>query len=269
MRLNSLNLLASVIVLGAALAAPTVQAQAFDAVRLYGAASGRDLGLAGAAVVAGAAYQGSDKRRTMLLPLLDYQWANGWFAGTSNGVGYNFSTAKATDYGVRITADLGRPQSRSDRLRGMGDVDARAEFGTFFNTALTQQFSLTSSLRYGAGNGKGLVLDLGAAYAIPLAAQWRLGVGVGASLVNASYMQSYFGVTSAQASASASQYRVYKPEGGLRNMRVNAAATYLVSPRASVTVGVSANTLLGDAADSPLVRKKSIVSGLLAASYAF
>jgi outer membrane scaffolding protein for murein synthesis (MipA/OmpV family) len=268
MKLSTPSLLVSIMAMYATLAAPSVHAQAFDAVRLYGAAPGKDGGLVGAAVLAGTEYQGSDERRTLALPVLDYQWANGWFAGTTNGIGYSFSGSKNMQYGLRLTADLGRKENRSSALRGLGDVDAKAELGGFFNYALTPDFSLTSSLRYGAGQeGKGLVVDLGGAYSTQIAAQWRVGVGAGVSLANAEYMQSFFGVTAAQATTSG--YRVYAPEGGVRNARVNLALTYMASSRVSVTAGVTANTLLGDPADSPLVRKKTSVNGLLAAAYAF
>jgi outer membrane scaffolding protein for murein synthesis (MipA/OmpV family) len=268
MKFDTLSLLASAVALCVTLAAPSVHAQAFDAVRLYGAASGKDGGLVGAAVLAGTQYQGSDERRTMALPVLDYQWANGWFAGVTNGIGYNFSGTQGLQYGLRITADLGRKESRSSALRGMGDVDAKAEFGGFFNYALTPEFSTTSSLRYGAGqDGKGVTIDLGGAYSTQIASQWRLGMGAGVSLANAEYLQSLFGVTAAQATTSG--YRGYAPRAGVRNGRVNLSLTYMASPRVSVTAGLSANTLLGDAADSPLVRKKTSVNGLLAAAYAF
>ncbi len=269
MKLSSTpSLLASIVVVGATLAATSVHAQAFDAVRLYGAAPGKDGGLVGGAVLAGTEYQGSDERRTSALPVLDYQWANGWFAGTTNGIGYNFSGSNHMQYGLRLTVDLGRKENRSSALRGMGDVDVKAEFGGFFNYALTPDFSLTSSLRYGAGQeGNGLVVDLGGAYSTQLDAQWRLGVGAGVSLANAEYLQSFFGVTAAQATASG--YRASAPKAGVRNARINLALTCIATPRVSVTAGVSANTLLGDAADSPLVRKKTSVSGLLAAAYAF
>jgi outer membrane scaffolding protein for murein synthesis (MipA/OmpV family) len=268
MKLSISSTLLSVVALGATLSAPTARAQAFDAVRLYGAAPDKDGGLVGAAVLVGSKYQGSDERRTLLLPVLDYQWASGWFAGTTNGVGYNFSGSKGLQYGLRLTADLGRKESRSTALRGMGDVDAKAEVGGFFNYALTPEFSVTSSLRYGAGrDGKGLVGDLGAAYSTPLAARWRLGVGGGVSFANADYMQSFFGVNMEQAQASG--YREYTPRAGVRNGRVNLALTHQINPRTSVTAGVTANALMGDAADSPLVRRKTSVNGLLAAAYAF
>jgi outer membrane scaffolding protein for murein synthesis (MipA/OmpV family) len=262
------SLLVSVLALGATLAVTTAQAQVFDAVRLQGGPPGQDSGRAGAVVLLGTTYQGSDERRTLVLPAIDYQWANGWFAGVTNGIGYNFSGNRDMLYGLRLTADLGRKESRSTALRGMGDVGARAELGGFFNVALAPGVNVTSSVRYGAGlGGKGLVVDLGAGYSTAVAAQWRLGVGAGLSLVNADYMQSYFGITAAQAAASG--YPTYSPEGGARTGRVNTTLTYLASARVALTAGLSTSTLLGDAADSPLVRRKTSLTGLLAAAYAF
>ena len=78
-------------------------AQAFDAVRLYGAKPGQDGGLIGLGFIGGTEYRGSDERKTTAVPLIDYQWANGWFAGTGNGVGYNFSKRTDLQYGARLT----------------------------------------------------------------------------------------------------------------------------------------------------------------------
>ncbi len=249
-------------------AAPAAFAQAFDAVRLYGAAPGRDGGTAGLALIAGKRYQGSDERRTLALPVLDYQWANGWFAGVTNGVGYNFSSGGNLQYGLRLTADLGRKESRSGALRGMGDIDAAAEAGAFLNYALPMGFFLTSSLRYGAGDdNKGALLDLGAGYSRALSPQWRLGVGTALTVANAEYMQSYFGVAPAQAAPSG--YKAYTPGAGIRDLRLNAALTYHFDPRLSLTAGVSTSTLGGEAKDSPLTRKSSTVSGLAALAWSF
>ncbi|MGS0753433.1 MipA/OmpV family protein [Roseateles sp. GG27B] len=100
-----------------AAASPAVFAQAFDAVRLFGAAPTEGRGTVGVAAIFAHQYQGSDERRTMALPLLDYRWPNGWFAGTSNGIGYDFSSNPYMNYGLRLTADLGRSESRSAARR--------------------------------------------------------------------------------------------------------------------------------------------------------
>lgn len=250
------------------LAAPLASAQAFDAVRLYGAAPGNDGGTLGAALISTRQYLGSDENRTLLYPLLDYQWKNGWFAGTTNGIGINLSKRPDLDYGLRLTADFGRAQSRSSALNGMGDIDAKLEFGGFFNYAVSPQTVLTSTLRYGSGNNsRGLLVDVGAAYAHPLSAQWRLGLGVAATFANAEYLQSYFGVDAAQSLASG--YAVHTPGVGLRDVRANLSLTYQLNPTTVITTAVSFSSLQGDAADSPLTRQRSSATGILAVSYGF
>ena len=259
--------LLTVTALGAVMASGA-HAQAFDAVRLYGAAADRDGGTLGLAVVAGHAYMGSDERRTRAYPAIDYRWASGWFAGTTNGVGYNFSRQAGVQYGVRLTADFGRDESRSAVLRGLGDVDARPEIGAFYNLQPTAHIFLTSSLRYGAGQGRdGLLLDLGAGLNAQVAPAWRLGAGVAATWANAAYTQSYFGVDAAQAARSGRG--VYTAGAGVRDVRVSVSATYAITPRASATAALSYSRLQGDAARSPIVRDRAGVNGVLAVAYAF
>ena len=245
-----------------------VHAQAFDAVRLYGAPAGSGEGSVGAALILGHRYMGSDERRTALFPALDYRWANGWFAGTTNGIGYKFDSAPNLQYGLRLTADLGRSESRSLALAGLGNITARPEFGGFLNVYFSQEFFLTSSLRYGSGNDrKGGLLDLGAGYATQLAPQWRGAVGVGATLANREYMQGYFGVTAPQAVTSA--YAAYDAGAGLRDVRANASVNYFITPQWTLTGVLSMSSLQGDAKNSPIVRKATSVTGVAALSYRF
>jgi MipA family protein len=257
------------LLVGSCLAAcGAAQAQAFDAVRLYGAPAGSGEGTVGAAVISGYRYSGSDERRTALFPAIDYRWANGWFAGTTNGIGYKFDSAPGMQYGVRLTADLGRSESRSAALAGLGDINARPEIGGFFNLYLSREIFLTSSLRYGAGNDrKGLLVDLGAGYAVQLAPQWRAAAGVAATLANREYMQGYFGITDAQAQTSA--YAPYEAGSGVRDLRANASLNWFITPEWTLTGALSLGALQGDAKRSPLVRQAHPVSGVAALSYRF
>jgi outer membrane scaffolding protein for murein synthesis (MipA/OmpV family) len=248
--------------------APVVFAQAFDAVRLYDAAPGANGGSVGAVVVDTRQYQGSDENRFMLLPKLDYQWGNGWFAGTTNGLGVNLSSRPDLAYGLRLTADLGRAQNRSSALNGMGDIDAKPEFGGFFNYALDRSTVLTSSLRYGSGNNaNGLLIDVGATYGRELAPQWRLGLRVAATFANADYQQAYFGVDAAQALTSG--YAAYSPGAGIRDVRAGASVMYSLNANTMIITAVSLSSLQGDANSSPLTRKRMDATGVVAVSYGF
>lgn len=251
-----------------AVASGGVRAQAFDAVRLYGPPTGSGEGTVGVAVIGAHQYLGSSERRTLLLPVLDYRGPNGWFAGTTNGVGYQFASAPNLQYGLRLTADFGRSESRSAALAGLGDISARPEIGGFFNLYLSRETFLTSSLRYGSGNDrKGVLLDLGAGYALPLAPQWRAAAGLAVTIANRNYMQGYFGVTPAQAQTS--HYAVYTAASGVRDVRANLSLNWFVTPQWTVTGAVSLGALQGDAKGSPIVRERSSVSGVAALSYRF
>ncbi len=87
------------------------------------------------------------------------------------------------------------------------------------------------------------------------------------TLANADYMQSFFGVTGDQSAASG--YVAYTPGGGARDVRANVTLTYLISRRTSITTALSVGTLLGNAKDSPLTRKRTSESGVVAMTYAF
>ena len=259
------NLAALAALLGACGAA---QAQAFDAVRIFGPVEGDGAGTVGAVVIAAPRYMGSDERGWLAVPSIDYRWKNGWFAGLSNGIGYLFPSRPDMQYGLRVTADLGRKASRSDALAGMGNIHPRAEAGAFFNYFPTREIFLTSSLRYGAGNDwNGLQIDLGAGVTTALAPQWRGTIGVATTYVNGAYMQAYFGVTPEQSASSG--YAVYTPGAGIRDVRLNASLVYAIDARWSITGALTVSSLQSDTRDSPIVFEPTGVSGIVALSYGF
>jgi outer membrane scaffolding protein for murein synthesis (MipA/OmpV family) len=244
---------------------PSAQAQAFDAVRL---APGQEGGRIGLAAISGTQYRGSDERRNLVFPGIDYQWRNGWFAGVANGVGYNAAQQPGLQYGARLTVDMGRDEGRSAVLRGMGSIDPQPELGVFFNRLLGPRLALTSSLRPGAGRQRqGLVFDLGTSYGVPLDAQTRFSLGLGAHWVNADYMQDFFGVTPAQSAASG--YAVSTPGAGWRNLNVSLGLSHRLDARTFLIGGLSRSALQGAARDSVLTRESLSTSAVLALSYTF
>lgn len=261
------NLIKSLLAATIAAAGAAAQAQAFDAVRMYGP-PGEGQGSVGAALAYGYRYLGSDIRRTALFPALEYRWASGWFAGTTNGIGYRFGSPENMQFGLRVTADFGRSESRAPLLAGMGDIKARPEFGGFFNFYLSRDINLSSTLRYGAGNSrKGAQLDLGAHYAMQLAPQWRAAAGLSTTIVNGDYMQEYFGVTQAQALTS--QNPAYAAGAGVRDVRASLSLNYFIDSAWTITGALSATSLQGDAKNSPIVRERTPISGIAALSYRF
>ncbi len=225
-------------------------------------------GAIGAAVLVGRQYQGSDESRARVLPNVEYQWSNGFFAGVLNGVGYNASTRPDMAYGVRVTADFGRKENRSDALRGLGDIDPRPELGAFFNFSPAPSIMLSSSLRYGSGNDrKGLIVDLGAGWSTSISPSLRFGSSLATSWTNSDYMREYFGINATQASRSG--YEEFAPGGGFRDVRLSASLIYSITREWNLVGSVTYSELLGDAKRSPIVRKKGGASAVIALSYSF
>jgi outer membrane protein len=80
-------------------------------------------------------------------------------------------------------------------------------------------------------------------------------------------MRSYFGVDAGQSARSG--YAVYEPSDGLRDVRLNASLSYSIDPHWSLIGTLAATRLVGDAADSPIVRDKTALNGLVGARYRF
>jgi MipA family protein len=250
------------------LAAAGVRAQTTDEAEALPVPFGREGGLAGLALANGPAYLGSDERRTRVAPTIDYRWSNGWFAGTTYGAGYNFSTDRRMQYGVRLSLDPGRDEDRASALAGMGDIKPRPEIGLFFNRLLEGNVYLRSAVRYGSGNDRnGLALDLAAGYFFRLGSQWRASAGIATTFLNGNAMRSYFGVDSDQSARSG--YAVYEPSDGLRDVRLNSSLFYFIDPHWSLIGTLAATRLVGDAAGSPIVRDKTSFTGLFGARYRF
>jgi hypothetical protein len=86
--------------------------------------------------------------------------------------------------------------------------------------------------------------------------EWRvLSAGPGVTFANQEYMQTFFGVTSAQATRSV--LAPYTPASGVSFVNVSVGATYLLSSRWFLGAHATAARLQGDAADSPIIADKN------------
>lgn len=220
----------------------------------------------GAVTLNSPSYPGSDKRETTVVPGLFLQTSNGLFADPFNGVGYHFETAGAWQYGVRATFETGR--DANDALPGFDKIKARLNPGVYANYAVNDALTLRSSLRAGLGEtGSGGLLNLGVAYKFFQAGFFSASLNASAKFANSGYLQSYYGVSSAQAAASG--LAVFKPEAGLASAQIGITAGTPLSKEIFVFGNVSMQRIMGDAANSPIVKKTTQPSGFVGVLYSF
>jgi outer membrane scaffolding protein for murein synthesis (MipA/OmpV family) len=254
--------------LGAFVLCVAAQAQVTDEDTTNAQMPSREGGTVGLQLRASPDTFGGNGRRASLMPSINYQWANGWFAGTSRGLGYNFSKSPNVQYGLGLGLDMGRASTDNGNLEGMGSIDPKLELTSFVNYGITRDWRVSSVLRYGSGeSNQGATIGLGTDYQFRIAPQWGLGLGLSTTWANAQYMQTYYGVTDAQSASSGNS--VYTPASGLSDVRANLRVNYEWSPRITVSAGITNATLLGDAKDSPLVTQTNSVSQNISLNYKF
>lgn len=221
-------------------------------------------------------YSGSDESIPLPLLAAEYHHSSGLFASTLKGIGYGGT------YGpIAYSASVGYRGPRydhrkkdggislgSDYLRGMGEVRGGAvgnltvaysalpwlDLQLRTEQALTQR---TNGSRYGIGATAKMLND----------ASDTISITLGVMTADAKYMQTYYGVTPTQASRTA--FAVYTPKAGLQEAEMGINWQHRFSKSWSVTGAAGAQQLLSDAANSPLVRRKTMPVAALYVSYSF
>ena len=256
------RLTAALFALSCLLAAAPAAAQYQGIVSLPPVGPGESRLLVGGSAITRPAYFGSDDRVWMALPYVDYARRDGFFAGTGTGVGYSVVNTQPTQVGFRLIPRFGRRQSSSNDLRGMGEIDWGAEGSVYATHALSRQWTVGLNLRAG---GKGGEIDVGARHDLVLGPGTRMSVFGFATAGNDKSQRTWFGVDAGQSLASG--YPVYTPGAGLRTAQVGASVNHFFAGRWIAIGGLSLGQVLGDAADSPIVRQRTNVTGFAAIGY--
>jgi MipA family protein len=100
---------------------------------------------------------------------------------------------------------------------------------------------------------------------VPLRAGLRLTAGLTATVANTKAMQSQFGVDAVQSLRSG--YAIYTPGSGLRDVSLQVGGMFDLGTNTMLMLGVHARSLMGDAVDSPLTRKRTSAGALATLSF--
>lgn len=221
-------------------------------------------------------YSGSPDMVVKARPAFFLRW--GRFMLTNAGV---FVTRRRDDVVRGLSADLlntaslrvnaalrveqGRQTGESPRLAGLDDIDPtiRLRLATTWLLAPDWRLGVAVApdvLRHGGG----VLADLDIRHDLHLGADQVLTLAAGVTAANARHLQSYYGVTPAQAVASG--YAAYAPRAGLRDASAAISWRSELGSNWATYLGASSTRLLGPARRSPLTFDASTwsVSGGLA-----
>ncbi|MCF7750913.1 MipA/OmpV family protein [Bacillus subtilis subsp. subtilis] len=189
----------------------------------------------------------------------------GWFLGSS---GLGWGTALGDRAHVR--AYLGGSGSRRDKdallggadhLRGMGDIRTRALVGVDGSVSLgptVLSISVQHAPKDKDRGDNGLATGRAAlSLEVPLfdVGGGSLSASASTEYGDAGYVQTWYGVSAAQSARSG--FKRYTPSAGITSAGLGLKWVRPLSASSSWFLGVEANRLLGDAADSPIVQKQT------------
>lgn len=209
-------------------------------------------------------YEGSDELKVSPVP-----WISATFGDRVHvdplGVNVDVLRAEGLTLAIKGGYELGRKESDSKYLRGLGNIDAGGVIGGKVS------YEMGPIEFYGAvdkviGGSDGLTGTVGANLSHQVD-RFMLTAGASATMADDKYMDSYFGVTSAQSAKSG--YRRYDPSAGIKRVDIEASVTYLATENWFIRGQGGVGFLTGDAKDSPIVRDKIQPSAMLVVGYKF
>lgn len=146
-----------------------------------------------------------------------------------------------------------RKASDDTDLTGTKTVDWAVELG-LGGGFRTQHFRAFADLRQGINGHTGQVGQLGLDGIIYPAEKWELSFGPRAEFASGEYMDTYFGVTAAEAAASGGTLSQYDPGAGFKALGIAARASYDWNDDVRLHLQGGYERLVGDAADSPIAK---------------
>ena len=161
----------------------------------------------------------------------------------------------------RKESDVGAP---------VGKVKTTVEVGGFAEYLVGETIRLRADLRKGIGGHEGVVGSVGADRIWRDGDRYVFSIGPRVLFSSARYQRAYFGVD--DEAALASGLPAYRPDGGVYAVAATSGLSYQFSPRWGAFGFAQYERLVGDAADSPIVRdlgSRNQFSGGIGLSYTF
>jgi MipA family protein len=142
------------------------------------------------------------------------------------------------------------------RVSNLESVDPSVMLGVIggydFLADPRQALALEVEARQDVANGNGALVTARGVYGTPLSESWRIDTALEGTWASDDYMSAYFGINSANAARSG--LKQYNADAGFKDVAVGGTLTYIITESWSVSALATYTRLVGDAADSPVVK---------------
>lgn len=211
----------------------------------------------GAGLAAVPRYPGASRERARLVPLLSINYGDRLFVGPF-GIGVTALRWHGFRAGPVLGFEHGRSASDDPRLAGLGDISTSITGGLFaryvrgpFEIAATARQAVSHST-----NGLSGLLQVNARHVFA-GARTLVAVGPDLEFGNGDFQRTWFGISPAQSAASG--LPVYVPHAGINRVGLHADVTYRASTHIVWRIFARISDLTADAAQSPVIERRTQV----------
>ena len=174
--------------------------------------------------------------------------------GTEIGTAATRALAPGFRVGGAFRYIASRGPGRFPELTGLERVDASVELGLSVQQ-VGETWRVFGELRHGVIGHGGWAGDLGADAILRLGPQWTVNAGPRAAFGDARFTRTYFGVTQAEAAASA--FQAFRPAGGLVSVGAEVEVRHDIDEHWAVIGVLGYERLRRGAAASPITAQGS------------
>ena len=218
----------------------------------------------GAGIAARPHFQGSDGYQGEPAPLVDAQFGR-FFARSGEGIGLDVIEAKTFRAGVALNWMQGYDDDEAPR--GLDEVKDALGARVFASVRFKGTAATLAATKAITETERGLLLNASLARPISITKRLTIVPSIGATWTDEDYMVSYFGVD--QTETAASGFSPYRPGSGFKDVSFRLAGSYRITDRTSIVAFAGITHLLGDAADSPFIERRTQPLGLVGLTYTF
>jgi len=199
-------------------------------------------------------YPGADSYGINPLPIFGFRREGSplTFSAPDDGIGLGL-LGRDSAFNLGPAIRLQNKREEDDVGAAVGDVGFTVEVGGFVEVFPAENIRLRAELRQGLGGHDSLAGDLGADFVLRDRDTYVFSIGPRARWADSDYHAAYFGVTPAVAAATG--LPAFDPDGGFYAVGAMAGLTYKLGRNWGLRGYAGYDRLIGDAADSPIVRQ--------------
>jgi outer membrane scaffolding protein for murein synthesis (MipA/OmpV family) len=215
------------------------------------------------------AYSGASQYPAAFGPVVNIRYRDRAFLSTGEGLGVNLLAGKQYSVSLAVGLDLGREMGwHYATLHGLGDIPRAPFFKLAGTYVISKRFPilLRTDVRKIAGGAAGLVGDLEVYTPLPGSSRrFVMFAGPSVTVADRTHLQTVYGISARQAAASG--YPIFAAHGGLQSAGFGFSATRFFTPHVLANTDLAVSELLGSAAGSPLLERKTQGSLTLSVAY--